>query len=109
MKPGAALQTSSSSIDSWIHSLSHIFSPTALRRRHAQANGNSTFSYKVIVIKNFINPERITVCIIGSKVMAILLKQWIMPFLKLHWLPLQPGQQACLYLLCLVREDTKKE
>ena len=36
------------------------------------------------MMKNFINSEGTTVCIIGTKVMAVLLKGWIMPFVKLH-------------------------
>ena len=62
---------------------------------------DSTFSYKkdyVIVIKNFLNPKEHHNPIIGSKVMAILLKGWIFPICEAsagEGLRLQPAQQAC--------------
>ena len=63
-------------------SVSEPFPPTALRRRHAQTVRDSSSSYKidyVIVIKNFPNPKGHQNPINGSKVMAILLKGWILP------------------------------
>ena len=77
MKPGAALQTPSSFIDSFIDPVSEPFPPTALRRSHAQTGRDSSSSYKidyVIVIKNFLNPEGHQNGITGSKVTSILLK-----------------------------------
>ena len=62
--------------------MSEPFHPTALRRRHAQIVRDSSSSYQidyVIVIKTFFNPEGHQNCIGGSKVMAILLKWWILP------------------------------
>ena len=62
--------------------MSQPFSPTALRRCHAQTVRDSTSSYKidyVIVIKTFLNPEGHQNCTSGSKVMAILLKRWVLP------------------------------
>ena len=63
-------------------SLLQPFRPTALRRRHGQTVRDSTSSYKidyVIVIKNSRNPKGHQNPISGSKVTAILLKQWILP------------------------------
>ena len=61
----------------------------------------STSSYKinyVIVIKNSLNPEGHQNPISGLKVMAILLKGWILPIGGAsagEGLRLQPAQQAC--------------
>ena len=69
-------------IHSFIHSVSDIFPPTALRRRHAQTVWDSSFSYKidyVIPIKNFLNPKGHQNPISGSKGMTILLKRLIVP------------------------------
>ena len=52
----------------------------------------------VIVIKNSLNPEGHQNPIIGSKVMAILLKGWILPIgggSAGEGLRLQPAQPAC--------------
>ena len=60
-----------------INRVSHAFTLTALRRRHAQAVSNCSSSYKidyVIVIKIFLNPKGHHNCITGSKVTAILVK-----------------------------------
>ena len=60
--------------------MSHPFPPTALWRRHTQTVRDRASSYKidyVIVIKNFLNPEDHQNLINGSKVTAILLKEWI--------------------------------
>ena len=65
-----------------INSLIQPFPPTALRRRYAQTVGDTTSSYKidyVIVIKTSLNPEGHQNPISGSKVMAILLKRWVLP------------------------------
>ena len=62
--------------------MSQPFPPTALRRRHAQTVRDSSSSYKidyVIVIKTFLNPKGHQNPINGSKVTAILLKEWISP------------------------------
>ena len=62
--------------------MGHPFPPTALRRRHAQTVRDSSSSYKidyVIVIKNFLNPERHQNRMSGSKGTAILLKGCILP------------------------------
>ena len=69
-------------INSFIHSLSHPFPPTALPRRHAQMGRDRASSYKidyVIVITTFLNPKGHQNPINGSKVTAILLKGWISP------------------------------
>ena len=77
------------------------YPPTALRRRHAQTDRDSSSSYKidyVLVIKNFLNPEGHKNLISGSKVTAILLKGWIRPIGEAspgEGLRLQPAQQAC--------------
>ena len=55
---------------------------TALRRRHAQMVRDKSSSDRidyVIVIKNFLNSEGHQNPISSSKVMAILLKGWILP------------------------------
>ena len=68
--------------NSFINSVSHPFSPTALRRRHAPTVRASTSGCKidyVIVIKNFLNPEGHRNPFCGSKVTAILLEGWILP------------------------------
>ena len=63
---------------------------------------DTSFSYKInydIVIKNFLNPKGHQNLISGSKVMAILLKGWILPVggaSALEGLRMQPAQQACL-------------
>ena len=93
LKPGAALQTPLS----LIQSLSQPFPPTALRRRHAQTRDSSS-NYKIdydIVIQTFLNPEGHLNRISGSKVTAILLNGWILPIggasavegLRSTWLP----------------------
>ena len=54
------------------------------------------------MIKNFLNPEGYQNPISGSKVMAILLKGWILPIGGVsagEGLRLQPVQQACLALI----------
>ena len=67
-------------INSLINWFRQPFPPTALRRRHAQSVWDSTSSYKVdILIKNSPNHEGYPNLISGSKVMAILLKRWILP------------------------------
>ena len=57
-----------------------------------------------MVLKNFINPKGHQNRIVGSKLMAILLKGWILPIgtiCTIWWscigksLHLQPAQQAC--------------
>ena len=94
--PGAALQTPPSLIHSFIHQLSYPLVPAALQRRHAKTVKESSSSYKidyVIVIQNFLNHGGHQHCIIGLKVMPILLKGCILPIGK--GLRLQPAQQAC--------------
>ena len=62
--------------------MSEPIPPIALRRRHAQTVGDSSFSYKidyVTLIKTFLNPEGHQNRISGSKVTAILVKGWILP------------------------------
>ena len=72
---------------------------------HAQTVRDSTSSYKIHyfkVIKNFLNPEGHQNPISGSKVTAILLKGWILPIggaSSGEGLPLQPVQQACVFLV----------
>ena len=67
-----------------------------------------TSSYKidyVIVVNNFLNPEGHQKPINGSKVTAILLKEWIWPIGEASagkGLRLQPAQQACSYILVRV-------
>ena len=64
--------------DSLIQSVS-LFLP---QRSHAQTIRDSTSSYKIdylIIIKNFLNPEGHHNPFSGSKVTAILLKEWIWP------------------------------
>ena len=64
-------------------SVSQPFPPTALRRRHAQTVRDSSSSYKidyVIEIKNFLKPKGQQNPINGSKVTAILLEGWILPY-----------------------------
>ena len=54
-----------------------------------------------MVIKNFLNPEGHQNRISGSKVMAILLKGWILPIGGAstgEGLRLQPTQQPCFFL-----------
>ena len=68
--------------DQIIQSVSEPFPPTGFWRRHTQTVRDSSSSYKIdygIVIKNFLNPDRHQNPINGSKVMAILLKEWILP------------------------------
>ena len=74
-------------IDSFIHllikSVRQPFPPTALRRRHAQTVKDSSSSYKIdyfIVVKTILNPEGHQNRITGSKITAILLKGYILPF-----------------------------
>ena len=59
--------------------MSEPFPPTALRRRHAQTVIDSSSSYKIGYVKDFLNPEGHQNRITGAKVMAILLKGWILP------------------------------
>ena len=62
--------------------MSEPFPPISLWRRHAQTVRDSSFSYKIdyfIVIKTFLNPEGHQNRISGSKVTAILVKEWILP------------------------------
>ena len=104
--PGEAKGCSINSlvINSFIHSLSQPFPPTALRRRHAQTVRDRCFSDNidyVVVIKNFLNLEGHQNPISGSKVTAILLKGWILPIGGAsagEGLHLQPLQQACYAL-----------
>ena len=82
--PGEArgCSTITSVVDSLINSFSQPFPPIALRRRQAQTVRDSSSSYKIdyyIVIKTFLNPEGHQNRISGLKVMAILLKGWILP------------------------------
>ena len=101
--PGEARGCSINSlvIHSLIKSLSDPLLPTALRRRHAQAVGDRSSSYKidyVIVIKNFLNPKGHQNRISGSKDTAILLKGLILRIGGAsagEGLRLQPVQQAC--------------
>ena len=65
-----------------IISVNQPFPPTAVRRRHTQTVRDGSSSYKicyVIVIKNFLNPDRHQNPIRRSKVTTILLKGWICP------------------------------
>ena len=80
--------------------MSNPLVPTALQRRHTLTVRVSSSGYKidyVIVIKIFLNPEGNQTPIWGSKVKAILLKEWILPIWSFigKGLRLQPGQQAC--------------
>ena len=55
----------------------------SLRRRHALTVADGVFSHKidyVTINKEFLNPEGHLNRITGSKVMAILLNGWILPF-----------------------------
>ena len=77
-KPRAALQTAL-----WlIQSVSEHFPPTALPRRNAQTVRDRSLSYRIdyfIVIKNFLNPQGHQNTVSGTKVMAFLLKGWVLP------------------------------
>ena len=87
-KPGTALQTALSLINSFIHSVTDPFPPTALRRGHAQTVRDSSSSYKIdygIVTKTCLNPKGHQNPISGSQVTVILLKGWILPIAELHW------------------------
>ena len=56
--------------------MTHPFPPTALWRRHAKMVRDSSSIYKIeyfILVKNSLNPEGHTNCLIGSKVTAIFL------------------------------------
>ena len=86
-KPGAALQTASS----LIQSIRDPFPHTALWCHHAQTVGDSFSSYKinyVIVIKNFLNPKEHPNSINNLKVMAILMRGCIL-------------QQPCFFIFLL--------
>ena len=72
-----------------------------LQRRHAQTIRDRSSSYNkdiFKVIKNFLNPRGHQHFISGSKVTAILLKEWILRIggaLAGEGLRLQPAQQPC--------------
>ena len=69
---------------SLIDSVSDHFPPTAFCRPHSQTVRNSPSIYKieyVIVMQNFLNPKEHQNRIIGSEVMAILLKGWMLPIM----------------------------
>ena len=62
--------------------MSEPFPPRAIRRHHAKTVRDSSSRYKidyVIVVKTFLNPKGHQNCISGSKVMALLLKERILP------------------------------
>ena len=92
--PGKARGCSTN--NSVTYSVTDPLVPTTVRQRHAQ-----TVSYKidyVIVIKNFLNPERHQNPIRGSKVTASLLKGLIWPIGEAsagEGMCLQSAQQAC--------------
>ena len=95
--------------------MSQPFPPKALRRRHAQTVRDRCSSYRidyVIVIKNFLNPDGHQNPITSSKVTAILLKRWILPYggaSAREGLRLQPVQQACfIYYRVLTRPRAKE-
>ena len=78
--PGEARGCSTNTfvINSVTQSVSDPFPPASLRRRHAQTVNDSSSTF-IIEIKNFLNPEGHHNFITGSKVVAFLLKGWILP------------------------------
>ena len=59
----------------------------SLRRRHALTIVDADFSHKIDYVKTFkeiLNPEGHPNCIIGSKVMAILMNGGFCPSVELH-------------------------